>query len=123
MKPLSFYSQKKKDKFLWIPVILTLFLMVACGPTREEIEAHEKEQQAESEMRHTSIATDNCGCSDFTATYYSADSCEYIGKLDNSSSDFMAHSGQCKRCEKRQIYLTDSIVKANLKSFFAIEKK
>jgi hypothetical protein len=118
MKNISFYSQKKRDKFLWIPIILLFSLMYACGPSKEELDA-----MKQSEMRHVTIAIDNCGCSEYTATYYDVDGCEYVGYLNNGPHDFASHSGQCKRCEKRQVHLMDSLIKENLKAFFAIEKK
>lgn len=100
---------------------LCTICLCACGPSKEELEARAKE--AQPGMHTVKIPIDNCGCNEFNATYYSADSCEYVGRLNNSSSDFMAHSGHCKRCEKRQIHLMDSLIKENLKAFFAIEKK
>lgn len=52
-----------------------------------------------------------------TLYYYSIDSCEYVGELSFTSSDFIAHSGQCSFCRKKQIVLMDSLIKANLKEF------
>jgi hypothetical protein len=122
----SFYQRKKeaiKSSTLIFTVIIamSMFFYTSCGPSANEIEA-QRQAESQSDMRHATISIDNCGCNSFTATYYSADSCEYIGLLDNSSSSFMTHSGQCKRCEKRQVHLMDSIVKANLKEFFAIKQ-
>lgn len=118
MRRQSFYSQKKIDRFMWIPVILFLFIMNACGPSKAERDA-----KKQLEMRHVTIAIDNCGCSEFNATYYDVDGCEYIGHLNNGPHDFASHSGQCKKCEKRHIQITDSLIKINLKQFFTIEKK
>jgi hypothetical protein len=122
MKRLSFYSQKKRSQFLWIPVILFFSLMCACGPTKEELDKA-TEFNKHSEMRHTTIHTYGYTRIEYEATYYDVDSCEYIGHLTTSSHDFMAHSGKCKRCEKRYIQLMDSIVKENLKKFLTVVKR
>lgn len=114
----SFYSAKKISNLLWIHIVFIMILICACGPSREELDAMQQ-----SEMRHVTISTDNCRCSEYNATFYDVNGCEYVGHLNNGPHDFASHSGQCKRCENRQIYLTDSIVKANLKQFFTIKQQ
>ena len=123
MKNLSFYSWKKIDRLTWIPVLLLLSLFIyACGPTKEEIKA-QYEAHEQQELHKVAITIDECNCEEYIATYYKADSCDYIGRLKNCTSDVLAHSGQCRRCEKRKIHLMDSLIKVNLKHFFSIEKK
>lgn len=123
MKNLSFYSWKKIDRLTWIPVLLFLSILIySCGPTKEEIKA-QYEAQIQEELHKVNISIDECGCEEYNATYYMADSCDYIGSLNHATTDVLAHSGQCRRCEKRKIHLIDSLIKVNLKYFFSIEKK
>ena len=42
------------------------------------------------------------------------DSCQYLGHLGNSSSDFLAHKGNCKYCHRRDSVLILSILKTLL---------
>ena len=100
-----------------IAISMIIVCLVSCGPSKAERDALNQ-----IEMRHVTIATDNCGCNSYTATYYDADGCEYVGHLNNSPSDFMAHSGQCKHCEKRNAFILDSLIKENLKEFFTVHK-
>ncbi len=122
MKNLSYYSWRKKDRLVWIPVMLFLIFTFACGPSKEEMEAQHQAQIQEG-LPKVSITIDDCNCEEYTATYYIADSCDYIGSLSHATTDVLAHSGQCRRCEKRKIQLMDSLIKVNLKYFFSIEKK
>jgi hypothetical protein len=102
-------------------LFVCLIVFSACGPSKEEIEQQLKEHP-EKELRTTTIVTDNCGCSNVTLTYYNIDSCDYVGKLRNTSSDFVAHAGQCRFCQKRQAHLIDSLIKKNLEEFFKLSK-
>lgn len=74
-------------------------------------------------MNHVVVATDGCKCNSMTLIYYDADSCQYLGLLDNSSSSFATHSGHCPRCAKRQIKIIDSLLQKNLKEFFELKLK
>lgn len=120
MKPLSFYSLKKRDKFLWIPVILFFVFAYACGPSKEELEykAMHPEPGDNPTFKYVTVKTSDCGCSDITLQYYDANGHQYLGRLNNTSSDHIAHAGECKRC----IQITDSLMKKNLKEFFQIKK-
>ncbi len=119
---------KKRDNiytiFSAVGICMFMFFWISCRPSREELDAiASAKANGEVAMRHVTITADNCGCSDYTATFYDVNGCEYVGQLNSSNHDVLAHSGQCKRCENRQIYLTDSIVKANLKQFFTVKQQ
>jgi len=124
MKPLSFYSKKKKDKFLWIPVILILTFVYSCGPSKEEIDARNKKElesqlKCQQENKYSTPLKGKCGCDGHTMLkYYDDNGCEYIGHLSNSSSDYISHSGDCKKCHKQDSLLIESI----LKRFFQVKK-
>lgn len=122
MKNLSYYSWRKKNRLVWIPVMLFLILTFACGPSKKEMEAQHQAQIQEG-LPKVSVVIDECNCEEYIAIYYKIDSCDYIGSLNNRTTDVLAHSGQCRRCEKHKIHLMDSLIKVNLKSFFFIEKK
>lgn len=103
-------------KILFLFSILTF---VSCGMTQEEREAWEKERAEEmKEEMHFQGSYKTT----VTVQYYDLDNCEYIGRLSNISSDFIAHSGQCKYCKQRQAHLLDSLIKKNLAEFFALSK-
>lgn len=38
---------------------------------------------------------------DHTVTVFDIDSCEYIGRIYGSNSDFLTHKGNCKYCRER----------------------
>ena len=123
----SFYQIKKIEfefsaLLFVVGICIFIFFWTSCGPSQEEIRAR-KELDEKANMRTVSVKTSDCECSNETLTYYDINGCEYVGRISRDDWAIMSHSGQCKRCENRQIYLTDSIVKANLKQFFTIKQQ
>ena len=110
MKKYSFNYRKNKSKLIWIPVVLIIAIIYSCTPSKKDIEF----EKTKPKLKHKIILTDESAWRTHDVTQYFIDSCEYFGKLRRTSSDFITHSGQCKRCEKRHIHLLDSIIKANL---------
>lgn len=106
MKHLSYYSLRKRHRLLWIPVILLISIMYACGPSYEESVANRKANLYQELTKGTII------------NVYTTDSCEYIGMVNFNAYDLFAHRGRCKFCEKRQANLIDSLIKKNLENFF-----
>lgn len=92
-------------------IILTIIFLTSCGMSQEERKIWE-EKRKEIQKGYIEI---------IDLRYYDIDSCQYFGKLRNTSSDFITHSGKCPRCEKRQIKIIDSLIKVNLENF--IKKK
>lgn len=105
---------------------ITIFLLAlpSCGPSREEIEfQHKKKLEAQiscqEENKYSVSLNGTCGCDGHTMLkYYDDNGCEYIGHLNNSSSDYITHSGQCKVCHIKDSILLETV----LKRFFQVKK-
>ena len=103
--------------YIAVIVLLTIAVFQTCGPSKKERDA---KQQVESEAVIANIESND---GNTTATYYNVDSCEYFGRLNYSPTDFLVHNGNCPHCQQRQVQLIDSLIKKNLREFFAMEKR
>jgi len=107
---------------VWLFVLVVAIasaVFPCCGPSKEEIEYNKKQEeiqlQCKSKEHQTTLVQGTYGCANYTMLkYYDTQGCEYIGHITNSSSDYIAHSGDCKKCYKKDSLLMVSI----LKNFF-----
>lgn len=53
------------------------------------------------ETRNARIETTTTTISGRNIDLYIIDSCEYIGKITGTQSDFLTHKGNCKYCTER----------------------
>lgn len=112
---MTFYSDKKRDKYYWLITILLIGFVWACGPTKEELEV----AALRKDNSITGVVNVKTSTRNVTLEYYLVDSCDYVGSLSNSSSDHIAHTGTCRYCHKKDSLLIVSI----LQKFFQTSKK
>ena len=103
-----------------IGIAIFLLALPACGPSREEYKKKlEAKISCQEENKYSVSLKGTCGCDGhIILKYYDDNGCEYIGYLNNSSSDYITHSGQCKVCHIKDSILLETV----LKRFFQVKK-
>ena len=56
----------------------------------------------EMETRNAEVKSTDIIIEGRTIRVYVIDSCEYVGKINHTESDFISHKGNCQFCEKRR---------------------
>jgi hypothetical protein len=131
IKPTSsFFLNKKNDKYYWVIAMLIMLTVYACGPSKEEMEAKEALQHPLATASTISegvyrLPSSNTSLSGGQYVNITINKHEYISGWGGSyhGGPFIAHKGECNACEKRNIFLIDSIIRTALNSCVLKRKK